>query len=487
MKFSISSYFHIALLIGSFCISVIDIQIGIAYFIATLPLHFFTSRWVKLPKEYVPVFLIAVGSIWVFYLVRPFLLVLRPDLFMYPKIGYINNSDHIRALLHLSVYSFLFLSGLYLAVTRGAKKKRPSPLYFDSNKAGMLLNNRQIIIFGGGLIVLFDLYLLLGQNIGVSGTYSPLAFIRLFLPLGLVMPVFALYLVKFRRHLTRVERTLIFSIIGLSVLTSLLQGHKSALLSLVEIVFLLYLFDKGDLRISGRKILCFGAPVIVIAFLLFPIATVIRGFMQLDGFSLDIFGIIFESIKSLPDEKVLLGVLDMVTGRFCGYDGLLAVNLYKPPELHSIFNELYVLKHALASVVPRFYCEGISLGKAVGVYYTGHSFDIKHAGAIGLFASIILIGKGTLSYFYILIIGSFFGMCFRFAVKLGKNYESRILLSIIFSLQLIGWMISGNLDRVLSWFIIICIHFAFYSSVCWFMYKACKPKRNLSPDSMRKA
>lgn len=477
MKFSISSYFHIALIIGSFYILAIDIQTGIVYLIATLPLLFFTSRWVKLPKKYVPVFLIAAGSIWAFYLVRPLLLVIRPDLFMYPRIGDINNSDHIRVLLQIAVYSLLFLSGLYVAVIVGANKRRYLSPFYDSNKAGLLLKNRQIIIFGAGLIILFDLYLLLGRNIGVSGTYSPLAFIRLFLPLCLIMPVFALYLLKYRRYLTRVERTIVFSLIGLIVLTSLLKGHKSALLSVVEIVFLFYLLEKGNFKISLTKTLFFGGAAVILISVTFPTAMAIRSFMQLHGFSLDIFDVIFESLSCLTDKEFLLGVLDMATGRFCGYDGLLAVNLYKPPELFSIFNELYILKRAVASLVPKFSLEGIGLGKAVGVFYTGHSFDIMHAGALGLFASIILIGKGVLSYFYITFIGILFGIFFSIANKF-KGYEPRMLLSIIFSMQLISWMISGNLDGILSSFIVILVHLTFYFSVCWFMYEACKQERN---------
>jgi len=473
MSFPISSYFHFTLALSTIYIVVININVGLSYFIATLPLFFFTSRWVKLPKEYVPFFLIAATSIWAFYLVRPLLLLVRPDLFYYSRTGTITNEGQIYALFQIAIYSLLFLSGLYLAVIVGYKKRRhPSP-FFDSNKPGLILKNKQVIILAVCVIILFDLYLLLGRNIGVSGTYSPLAFIRLFLPLGLIMPVLALYLLKYRRYLTRAERFLMFSIIGVIVLTTLLQGHKAALLYVAEIFFLTYLLEKGDFKISLPKILFFGGPVFIITFVTFPVAMSIRTFMQLHGFSFDIFGILFESLSSLADKDFLLIILDMVTRRFCGYDGLLAVNLYSPPELDNIFDVFFILKRAMASLVPKFYVEGIGLGKAVGVYYSGHSFDITHAGALGLFASIILIGKGFMSYVYIISIGIFFGICFNIANKF-KGYGPRELISIIFSLQLIGWVISGNLDSHLTAFIVALVHLTFYYSACWFMYKACR-------------
>jgi hypothetical protein len=396
---------------------------------------------------------------------------------MYPRIGDINNSDHIRALLQVAVCSFFFLTGLYLVVTIGANKRRNPAPFFNRSMAGLLLKNKQVIILGAALIILFDLYLLLGCGIGVSGTYSPLAFIKRFLPLGLIMPVFTLYLFKYRKYLMRVERIFIFSVIGLIVLTSLLQGHKSALLSIAEVIFLFYLLEKGDFKISLPKTVLWGGPILILIFVTFPVAMSIRSFMRWHGFSFDIFDVIFVNLSRLTSEEFRLGVLDMVTGRLNGYDGLLAVNIYKPPELNSIFNELYILKCTVARLVPKFHLEGISLGKAVGVYYTGHSLDIKHAGALGLFASIILIGKSIMSYVYITFIGILFGICFNIANKF-KGYEPRMLLSIIFSLQLIGWMISGNLDGLLASFIVALVHLTFYFSICWFMYKACRYGRN---------
>ncbi|MDZ7696597.1 MAG: hypothetical protein U5R49_06660 [Deltaproteobacteria bacterium] len=477
MKFRISWYFHFALFVCSFYIFAIDIQIGIAYFIAILPLFFFTSRGVKLPKEYVPVLLIAAGSIWAFFLLRPLLLVVRPDMFYYPRIGNINSTDHIEVLMQVFVYSGLLLLGLYVAVTIGANKKKKGQ-YFESDRSGLLLKNKPLIILGAGLIVLFDLYFLLGLNIGVSGAYSPFAFIKLFLPLGLIVPVLALYLLKFRRFLTPIERAIVFSLMGLVILTSLLQGHKSAFISVAEVVFLFYLLEKGNFKISLPKTLFWVGSIVILMLVSFPVATAIRGFMKLDGFSFDIFSIIFESLKRLSDEGFLLSILNRITGRFCGYDGLLAVKLYVPPEIYSIFDEIIILKRLGASLIPKFYIEGISPGKAVGMLYSGHSVNIVHAGALGLFASISLIGKGFVSYIYIVFIGCFFGICFRIANKF-KGYEARMLLSIIISMRLVGWLISGNLDANLKSFVVIVLHLTFYFLVCWLIYKVCRPKRKL--------
>jgi hypothetical protein len=475
LSLTASTYFHIGLLVSGLYVSLSDPRIGVCYLAASLPLFLFTSRIAGVREKYRPVFLIGSFGIWVSYLVRPLLLVSRPDMFLYPHIGTIEDLDQIQALLQIAVYSFIYLLGLYLAVTPQLRRRTLSfnrPLRTDKKKS-LLLKNKQLILLGIASVCALDVFFLLVLNVGVMGTYSPIGFLTQFFPFTLVIPVAIVMLAKERKHLSNSYQVLLFLIVLLTALTSLLKGSKAALLNIILVFLVLYLFVRFNAKVSVAKSAVLLGAMVILVLVTFPLATAIRYSTAEFGVSVDVFQAVLTSFNQI-DSDFLLGILDMSTSRFNGYDGILAINLYVPADLNKTFSVLNILGQVTADLIPKYSVEEINMGKAIGMFYTGHTLDVMHAGALGLFASIGLIGRGLLSYFYVLMIGTAFGLCFR-AASLLRTPESRLIFLILVSMQLLSWTMSGNIDTLLSSALLTFSHLFFYFSVVYVIYELAAP------------
>ncbi len=480
----ISSSFHYGLLLSALYLSTVELIIGFVYLIAALPLFFFTSRFAKIPQEFFALFFVVSGGIWAVYLFRPLFLISNNDSFLYPLVGSINVDDHIRVLLQIALFSTIFLTSLYIAIFFPIRKKRAirQDAITKKIKSNFLIRVKQPLILFMLLLLAGTLLLMLCLGGRFSAQTSLAAIIMLMLPLQMIIPLTLFYLIIYKYRLNYSERLFLSLILTVSVIINFINGSKAALLQVIMYVVILLLFVKGNFRSSIKKNFVSVLGLCLVLTLSFSLATAIKYF-SLGAVSFETAVNMFYSALNFSDSGVFSSMIDKITGRFIGYDGLLVVNLAVPEPLLKIFNEGYILNHAIDKLVPGWSVPGMSLGKAVGMYYTGHTLEIKHAGGLGLFATLFIVGGSIGSYMYISMLGLLWGVLFRVINGLSITQQNKKLLSSIFCVQLVSWIISGNLERSISSFIILIVHIMFYYLFFMFLSQSIKPSVLYQPIS----
>jgi hypothetical protein len=190
-----------------------------------------------------------------------------------------------------------------------------------------------------------------------------------------------------------------------------------------------------------------------------------------EGYSLDLGPIIIEGLSAgvRLDGEDLFYYGSLITRRFNGFDGLLATNLNRPNALVDAFNPVNTTFRVVEKLIPRFSgSSGMPSGRAVGVFYSGHEYDVQHQGAVGMFGALRLMFGPVGAYFGAGLIGLFWALFFRLS-ELWRHPDARLLLQMIGAMNVVAWVMSGNFDETASAFIIALAHLVFYAGLVVFM------------------
>lgn len=297
----ISSYFHYGLLLSAVYLAIYEPLVAFAYFIATLPLIFFTSKFAKIPERLFLIFFTSCGAIWVVYLIRPLFLIPNNEFFSYSRMGAIDAGNHISVLLQISLYSTLFLTSLYMAIFFRAKKNislkqgdsiKGERLPIKKIEPNFLTIAKQPLILAMMFLVVFNLLLKLVHGNRMSAETSLGAIIELLLPLSIIAPLSVFYLIFYRNRLRSLEWLSLFFILAIIVCTGFVDASKAAFLQVIMFIFVFMGFKRGNFKISIKKAFILIFSVVAVLFISFPLGTYIgylsKGVIDIDS-AIDLF------------------------------------------------------------------------------------------------------------------------------------------------------------------------------------------------------
>jgi len=467
------------LLICFFRALYVGAEFGFSYGTACLVLIVCSSKiFTRSSVYYQSFYIMAAVAIWAFYLIRPLLLVSNPHHFSYPNLGQVNYDMQVDAVFQIAVFSLCFFCGMKLA-----SLLLPVRTYVNTQKS-IFVSSRQLIIFGIFLVFLFKVYLFLGHSSAMSGRSSGFTVIAMLLPFNLVLPTVLVYLLLHKAALSKFDDILLVLLLLLYPILALAEGHKSALLSMLFFLVIVLLIKHGDYRFSMRKLALIGMflPLIVLSF---PLATTLGGSIGKLGLNYQVL-INATSILNYValDSEIWELLLDRITTRLVGYDGLIAAGMEFPKEVTYVFNIENIVKLAIAKLIPGYTVPGISMGKAIGIFFTGHSSDVQHAGALGLFGTLKVIAGSWGGYMLAACFGFLFIGIYVAMVNFNRSKDSSQLIQLLLIAQMVAWISSGNLDNLLQSMIVVIIHLVLFGSMVLFMHYALisKHKKGAHPN-----
>lgn len=450
MRVKLSTYFVVAGLVMSALLLEGAPRVGVCYLLAFIPLAVIAKIGMKGDDVVrLPVFLGCL-AIFSFYFVRPLLIALSPEFFAYLQLGRPTRALQGNTMLQVGVFATAFLGGLLVALM-----KLPQGRLLIVRRSGACARLSLLYLAGLLSVALLWAVLVVGFGVAVKGEQSGAEAIGLVLPIDFLVPAamgyFAHALV---RPLTRGEKIGAAAVIAVMMMVTLARGSKAAGFLLVFYAFALLILLGGDLRLRASRVILGGVLVPLVAIVSVVAANTVRyqgvaALAKVSGW-----------VSDVPVWGAV--AVNTATIRLSAYDGLIATAVHHPEALEGVMSWRNALTGAAEKLLPGVSGSGISIGKAVGVYYGSHDTEAQHAGALGLF--------GTLYYMHGLaggaaaaaLIGLLFGVCFRLLTRAPVGTVERATMSLFLSYQLTSWLLSGNLDNLLQRGIIMVAHAGFY-------------------------
>lgn len=451
VRFRISSYFTLAVAATALVVLVQDGRVAVVYAVAcaavVAPLYL-----LRVPRRFFFVLLFAMTAIWLTHHLRvPFLLA-YPEGFKYSRVGMVTPDLIRETLWQLTFGSILLGLGLWvgfrsftsrLESEAGSTEKASRPFFV---RASALL---AVVV----VVILFArAFLQLGLGLETKNVETAtFGFLSQLLPDFLLFPVVIIYLLKYRRRITRFERSIfLVTLIGMLVL-SVLSGSRSGFARLALAIFIFLLVERGDFRIGAFKVAILGVIGAWLLILTFSVAGPIRGYFASGGsYGLGMHQFVTAGFQRALNEEALPVLGSAVSSRVSGgMDGMLAVEQYRPGILLDAFTPQRMAAKAAEKLIPQYNpAWAVSTGKTIGVAYAGHSWDQRHSSNLGLFAALRMMFGSPGLYLACFVVGLFWAVYFRL-VEVFQDPDFVLLLHFIGLQQVMGWVISGNLDIII--------------------------------------
>lgn len=440
----VSEYLTGVLILGTVFMLVVNLNWGLGYGLAAIGI-LIPLRYFRVPTRYQYVLLLTAGTVWLTHLLRPLVVLTRPDSFMYPRLGSIGGGLIRSSLVEIGLMGFAILAGQGLGFRIFARREPHPPSQRNILVSGRLLVNALIL----GL-VLFKLIILVRFGVGLRGSVTDprISVISRLLPELLVYAVAVLYLVRYRHEVPFSQKAFIWTMLAFMGVLGLLQGSKAFIAQILIALFISTLASRGDFRFPLRWAVLSGAACVILIASSFPLATTVRRTVKDSGYSLRLFEEAVLAMTRSVTPAQFGYMSEWVTSRFLGFDGLLATELYRPPELVRTFSFKATATRVLERLSPLTGGNEMSSGRAVGIYLFGHPEDVDHAGGVGLFAAYRLMAGPIGGLVALFITGVLIAWYFTQADRIPQD-GGRFLVRYVGAYGIIWWTMSGNSDYVL--------------------------------------
>lgn len=479
MNLRFSEWFLALNLVSIIYVLSLDISLGFFYSFASagvaIPVYF--GARIKNQRKQV-CFLLLGFLVWITYLLRPLVLIPNPELFTYVALlGEPSREVMQIALIKTGVCSVCLLSGLYAGLSiinpfskkRKKKKKRQAatdqnPLVRTIKKEDVFLykNKSKITLIIAGLAcidAIAKLVLKIGLKTQFSeGPSSLNAILLIILPQFLIYSFISILILKYKVK----SKPLIASLIVFFLL-DLISGSKGAFAEIAIMLFSVYIFLNGNKKAKSSAVLLALAISTFAMFLTFTIANTIR--FSASGYDGQLIALITDSISNSISVDAIVELSNSVTGRFIGFDGLIATEIYQTPLLAEVFDFLNTISRVISKVNPLDGGGGsITSGKALGLVYFALDEDFSFAGAVGVFGALQLMAGSTYLYAASIGAGFFYSGLFNLSSRFKSSDFSMSFFCLVI-LMITRSVMSGNFDLSLSSFIINIFSLFFY----WFI------------------
>lgn len=467
MHLKLTEWFLVLNLISTLYVLSLDASLALFYSFASacvaLPVYFVAR---VSSRENTACFILMGSLLWITYLLRPMVLIPNPELFTYSAVLGVAQSEDMRmSLIKVGFCSLSLMSGLYvgfLFTNYFIKKKPKNSLQLDlsnhfSGKYGFskdnfLLKKKNKVTLVIFLLIILDGVAKLILNVGLKtqfsdGPSSLNAILRIILPQFLIYSFIAILLLKYK-----VKKRILSVFLLLFFLLDLISGSKGAFAEIAIILFAVNVFLTGNVKIKLSSTLSIVGASVFAMFVTFTIANTIR--FSSSGYNGELFSLVFDSISQAFSSDAALEFSNSVTGRFIGFDGLIATEMYSPSFLTDVFELLSTLSRALSKINPLDSGGGaVTSGKALGLVYFALDDDFAFAGAVGLFGALqLMVGS---SYLYVASAGA--GIISSSLFNLGNKFKSSdfsISFLCLVVLLFTRSIMSGNLDISISSFVV---------------------------------
>lgn len=394
------------------------------------------------------------------------------------------------ALQNSLIGAFIIIIGFSLITLGKPKKKYAVDWRYSLN----FIKNKNLIIIMLFFLVGLKLFIHLGLGLGQkgikpTGNFMFLPLIRL-IPPELPFVVVSLFLLKYNKFLTWIQKRIFYLLGILSILSVAATGGKTFVINFALCFSVYYLYTNKKIKVShftiisivGFFVLTFSIVISsIIRYELFRKNTGLAEAFDLAVFALqtvepyDILGHISMRFSGL-DGQILL---EQSTFQKLGVDWTNLYPVYQPSNiLIKIFDNVLPINSIRVSKLP-------SMGVAVGKYVLNYEdSDAAFGGALGLFGSVKLISQFTSSVYYLLLLawGMLMGWYFNFINEV-QDSELKFILYFFGTFMVLHMSISGNFDLLFSVFIIKVVLLLIYSFIILILRKIIKGKTLTTPST----
>ncbi len=447
------------------------INFGFSYILAMAPLVFglFFLCGTMRKTHQIATFLIIV-CLFAFYMFRPLVLVSNPLLYKFARMNYLTESMQIEVLLFLSILNTVAV-GIGYALFRFLI---PGDTRSFSQSIRDINIKDQVFLLALAILALY----ILVSFVKYIGMASGPGLVRLFELVLFVKFAFALPVAVIVAHLCgvarRSDRQIKLGLICIAayVLALFLQGSKSFLIELAFLFLIYVILFRVNIIIKPKNIFYISVISVFLIFS-FPIVTAVR--LVTSDYGPFNFGVaeVVERLAFMSDfttdGNFLLYVLDLMTKRFNGYDGLIVAwnNLYLGGDY--FFNIHVMIVNAVSALIPMMQSEYASFGQMISTIFYGFASEdeIIHGGALGHYGILWVFSGGSFSSFFLYFIGFlvFWGLVFRFGARLVGIPLVRTILFGVLTLAFALCVNSGNFDRNLQEVIMLMLQGAVLSII----------------------
>ncbi|HHH53350.1 MAG TPA: hypothetical protein ENK91_06805 [Bacteroidetes bacterium] len=451
MKFSVYTYYLLILSIFTGIVLMKDLMLG-GEFVYFLIINIVVLKLAKGIYK-VPVFFF-LGTIFLSYFLRGFVIYFDFSSFTMYKVYPVSKEISLKIFDDVLIAVSLFSIGYLIASVKYSKYRKKG---LDNNYSQAFLSSfGTIMLLLTGLLVL-KLGLYYGLGIGRKGfeNNGSVGFLLRLIPLDLPFVISVLFAFKYFDRLSIGQKMVLLVLTFGFSYSVLITGSKSFLMifAVAYLVYLLYSGQKIGL-LAFSILLLIG---VVLTGFSFAISRAMKySFVFKDFTTIDIINL---SLKILKEEG-LPEILKNVTIRFNGFDGQLKyfgmVDSFNELHLHrleQIFSIKEIGLRIVEGVVPKLELTStVTCGRGVGMYAEGVPASKIYAGALGILASVALMGKGAL-YGLMFFLGIFVGYVFKLIGYI-KNPDLKFIFFFFFIFFTMNLAMSGNFDALLIQLII---------------------------------
>lgn len=445
MRLSFSGLYAVVALAASAAVLFMDPLLGTVHLVGTVVL-LVPVRLARADDHARQALLLVSGTLWITHMVRPLVLIPRPELFSFLRLGVPDRSVILQGLQVTVLGSAALLGGVWVGFRLIRGRHHADRTY---GRPGLIVRNRGAWAFIVCVIAAAMALTTAGLGVGVLGAEATRwSFLNRLIPEILVYPVALLLVVRYRDTLGSYPRWIVYLALILVTAGYFLRGSKAFLIYLAVAFVIFVLVDHGDVRLRVRQ----WGILMLLAGVLLPLTFVIgQEFrIQRNRNALAASDAVIAAVQNLTagSQATLLGSVNLLTLRLVGYDGVLAVGMDTSAELRRVFSPQAIARGIVGQVIPGMPVQGLSAGKTIAVSYRGHDEDVVHADAIGILSSATLTA-GRWSGLYLFLLGFALAAAHRLAVE-AKDPDVRFLLryaAMYFSVTIV---MSGVLDRQIA-------------------------------------
>lgn len=455
MKFSLFKYLIFAEILASAFGFFVEPLFGLLNVIFTVVSLFCLNLLARNRPFYFKGGVLITFAFFIGYIIRGFILYANPIRFKYYWVSTIDSAMLNEGFVQVIIVFTIILIG-YTLVTLISKPDNLANRSFN-------VNTNKLVNLGFWLS-LFKLLLFLSTGAGLKGSLqiSQFNFLLRLVPEDLIYLIFAYVILFGYSSLSQRKKIMLYMGIIVLSISILLTGSKAFLILFGLAVFIsfVYLNRKIPLLQAGIS-LSLGTIIIVLSFIIS--FAVKRTFTS----NADIV----EVSKEVWNTSSSVDLLDDVTGRFIGIDGLIVADVVSSTnsgstrKLSEVFGFGNTLLRSVEYVVPGVnLTSSVSSGVAIGYYI--HNFenrDIAFGGAVGLIGAFILMDDSMIM-FYSALTGIIFALLFRISTR-QKNHLHSFLIYGIVSFLVLQVTISGNFDALIAKYFIKLIWIFAYARI----------------------
>lgn len=409
-------------------------------------------------KEYYFIFQFIATCLIVIFYIRPLVLFRRPDFFQFTRnLGLINSADIINGLGDLTLY-ISFLLFFFCLLSSRDKQKFSSPVqqivvFETSNilkKINYIIN--LILVLSG---LRFAINVLLGVGIKGQLITSSAAFMVRFAPEEFIIGIALMLLFFYRKKMTKSQNLRIIVGVVFLLISFLATGSKAVFLLLI--IFFAFIFMYLDIKIKLPRLMSYSFLVILIV----PISFLLGNAVKFASYTGEVnVNNIISVFRNLAETTSIEDIINTITGRLIGFDGILAIERVNKLELFEIYSLSNTLQRSIGMLIPFVSSDLITSGEAVAQIVQGLPSDLIHAGAIGGLAGIDLISYGNI-YLGIAIFVIFNIFIIRWHMTIRDPF-SKAVFFFFYCFFLLFVLMSGNFDFCIAIYLIKIFLYKFY-------------------------